>query len=140
MSFNDEGIFPLAADLVVLLHAGFVLFVILGGLLVVRWRRLAWAHVPAALWGATIEFGGWICPLTPLENHLRERNGAAVFQGDFIEHYILPALYPTNLTRAWQMFLGSFVLAVNGAIYWRGLRGASRARSRRRHGPSRGPG
>jgi hypothetical protein len=115
--------FLVAADLVVLLHAGFVLFVILGGLLVWRWRRLLWIHVPAVLWGVLIEFGGWICPLTPLENHLRERGGMATYQGDFIGHLILPVLYPASLRRIEQLFLGIFALAVNGAIYWRVLGG-----------------
>ena len=124
-------LFRVAADLVVLLHTGFVLFVALGGLVVLRWRRLAWIHVPAVLWGAMIEFGGWICPLTPLENYLRERSGMAMYQGDFIEHYILPALYPANITRAWQLVLGSVALAVNAAIYWRVVRMAQMFRARR---------
>ena len=114
--------FRAAADLVVLAHVGFVLFVVAGGLLVLRWRRLAWAHLPAVLWGVAIEFGGSICPLTPLENHLRARSGLAPYRGDFIEHYILPVLYPANLTRTEQMFLGAIALVVNGAIYWRVLR------------------
>ena len=124
-------LFRVAADLVVLLHTGFVLFVVLGGLLVLRWRRLAWAHVPAVLWGAMIEFGGWICPLTPLENSLRERSGMVMYQGDFIEHYIVLALYPANITHAWQLVLGSVALAVNAAIYWRVVRMAQRFRARR---------
>ena len=124
-------LFRVATDLVVLLHTGFVLFVVLGGLLVLRWRRLAWAHVPAVLWGAMIEFGGWICPLTPLENSLRERSGMVMYQGDFIEHYIVLALYPANITHAWQLVLGSVALAVNAAIYWRVVRMAQRFRARR---------
>ena len=126
-------LFRVAADLVVLLHTGFALFVVLGGLLVLRWRRLAWAHVPAALWGAVIELEGWICPLTPLENYLRERSGRVMYQGDFIEHYIVPALYPADLTRAWQLVLGSVALAVNAAIYWRAIRMSRRSSRTHRH-------
>ena len=85
-------LFRAAADLVVALHALFVVFVLLGGLLVVRWPRLVWVHVPAAAWGVFIEFRGWICPLTPLENYLRQRGGSSAYQGEFIEHYLLPLL------------------------------------------------
>lgn len=110
------------ADAVLLLHGFFVLFVVLGGFLVLRWPRLAWLHMPAALWGAAIEFGGWICPLTPLEVALRRRGGEAGFGGGFIEHYVTAALYPDGLTRAVQVGLGVAVLLVNGWVYWRVLR------------------
>lgn len=106
------------------MHVGFVLFVVLGGLLVLRWRRLAWLHVPAVVWGVTIEWAGWICPLTPLENFLRRRSGTTGYQGDFIEHYLLPLLYPAQLTREWQMILGGVALAVNVFVYWRIFRAA----------------
>jgi uncharacterized protein DUF2784 len=106
-----------AADLVVVLHFAFVLFVVFGGLLVLWWPRVAYLHVPAAIWGALIEFTGWICPLTPLENALRARAGQAGYQGDFVEHYILPALYPAALTRDIQLLLGAIVLLLNLAIY-----------------------
>lgn len=116
-------VFRLLADAVVLLHLGFVLFVVLGGLLVLRWPRLAWAHVPAALWGGAIELGGWICPLTPLENELRERAGAATYEGGFVEHYLLPLLYPAALDRDLQTALGIGVLVLNAAVYtWIGWR------------------
>jgi uncharacterized protein DUF2784 len=105
------------ADAVALLHAAFVVFVVVGGLLVVRWPRLAVLHVPAAIWGALIEFGGWICPLTPLENHFRDRAGEAGYTGGFVEHYVLRALYPAGLTRSIQWTLGCFVIAVNTAAY-----------------------
>lgn len=110
------------ADLVLLLHLGFVLFVLFGALLVLRWPGLAWLHLPAVVWGAAIEFGGWICPLTPLENHFRRLAGAAGYSGGFIEEYLLAALYPAGLTREIQIMLGLLVLAVNGAVYawlWR---------------------
>ena len=105
------------ADVVVVLHFIFVLFVILGGLLVLRWPKLAYLHIPAAIWGAAIELAGGICPLTPLENSLRRQAGSVGYSGDFIEHYILPILYPSALTRDIQLILGFLVVAVNLAIY-----------------------
>lgn len=107
------------ADAVLLLHGLFVLFVVLGGLPVLRWPKLGWLHVPAALWGAAIELGGWVCPLTPLEVALRRRGGEAGFGGGFIEHYVTAALYPDGLTRPLQVGLGVVVLVVNGWVYWR---------------------
>ena len=114
--------FRLAADVTVVLHAAFVAFVVLGGLLSLRWRWLTWLHLPAAIWGITIELGGWICPLTPFENYLREHAGAAAYRGDFVEHYVLPLLYPARLTREGQILLGGLALAVNLFVYWRALR------------------
>jgi hypothetical protein len=105
------------ADVVVALHFAFVAFVVLGGLLVLRWPRLAWLHVPAVVWGALIEFTGWICPLTPLENRLRRAAGEAAYEGDFIARYILPVLYPNGLTRRDQLMLGGLAIAINVAIY-----------------------
>jgi len=105
------------ADLVVCVHLAFALFVILGGLLVLRRPRMAWWHVPAAVWGAAVEFGGWICPLTDLENWLRMRTGAAAYAGDFVTHYLVPVLYPADLTRTVQVLLGTVVIIVNGGIY-----------------------
>ena len=111
------------ADAVVVIHFCFVLFVVLGGLLVLRWRRVMWLHLPCAAWGALIEFGGWICPLTPLENHLRALGRQAGYAGGFVEHYIVAIMYPAGLTRWMQLVLGFLVLAVNGFVYWRVLRG-----------------
>jgi hypothetical protein len=105
------------ANLLVVFHFAFVLFVVLGGLLVLRWRWVAYLHVPAAIWGASIEFAGWICPLTPLENALRTAAGGTAYQGDFVEHYILPVLYPSALTRNIQLLLGCLVLGLNLGIY-----------------------
>lgn len=107
----------LAADLVVVLHAAFVLFVVCGGLLALRWPKAAWVHLPAAAWGAAIEFTGWICPLTPLENALRFRAGGDGYAGDFVAEYLLAALYPDGLTRGVQLTLGAAVVLVNAAIY-----------------------
>lgn len=119
----------LLADLVVLFHAAFVFFVVFGGLLVLRRRWVIWLHLPAVMWGALIEFAGWICPLTPLENHLRQLGGAAGYSGGFVEHYVLPALYPHGLTRGIQLLLGFLVLLINAVVYWRVLRSWHRTRS-----------
>jgi hypothetical protein len=105
------------ADLVVVVHAAFVAFVVLGAVAVLRWPRLAWVHVPAAIWGVLIEFAGWTCPLTPLENALRSRAGEAGYAGGFVEHYIVATLYPGGLTRAIQYALGAAVLAINVGVY-----------------------
>lgn len=116
------------ADAVLVLHFAFVVFVVLGGLLVLRWPRLAWLHVPVALYGATIEFLGFICPLTPLENSLRRAGGEAGYQGGFIEHYITAALYPEGLAREIQVILGIAVVALNAGIYAVLVRRRKRAR------------
>ncbi len=110
-------IYRALADLVLVVHLVFVLFVVLGGVLVLKWTRVAWLHVPAAVWGVLIEYSGWICPLTPLENSLRERGGGAGYSGGFIEHYIQPVLYPAGLTRGTQIVLGSLALLVNLTAY-----------------------
>jgi hypothetical protein len=107
----------LLADLLVVLHLLFIAFVILGGLSVLYRRWLAWVHLPAALWGILIEATGWICPLTPLENRLRLSAGQQGYHGGFVEHYILPVVYPGGLTRTGQWVIGGLVLAVNIAIY-----------------------
>lgn len=108
----------LLADLVLALHAAFVLFVAVGGLAVLRWSRVAWLHVPCALWGAWISVTGGICPLTPLENRLRLQAGEAGYQGGFLEHYVVPVLYPSGLTREIQIGLGVAVVLVNAVVYW----------------------
>jgi len=110
------------ATAVVLVHMAFVAFVVVGGVLVLRWPRLAWVHVPAAAWGALIALGGWICPLTPLENRLRVLAGDTPYATGFLEHYLLPVLYPIAMTRNLQVATGVFVLALNGFVYWRVLR------------------
>ncbi len=112
-------IYFLFADLAVLLHFCFVLFVVLGGFLVLRWFRYAWLHLPVAAWGALIEFQGWICPLTRLENRWRRAAGERGYEGGFVEHYLMPVLYPDGLTRKVQILLGLLVIAINVAIYAR---------------------
>ena len=110
-----------AAAAVVFAHVAFVLFVVAGGLLVLRRRWTAWLHVPAVAWAVVVEYAGWICPLTPLENALRQRAGLPLYSGDFIAEWIFPLLYPDSLTRSMQVALGSVALAVNAAVYWRVL-------------------
>lgn len=105
------------ADLTVVVHLAFIIFVMLGGLLVVRRPWVAWLHLPAALWGAWIEFAGWICPLTPLENWLRQQAGEARYASSFVEQYLLPVLYPAALTRDIQIVLGVLVIVVNAVPY-----------------------
>jgi Protein of Unknown function (DUF2784) len=105
------------ADAVLALHFAFIAFVVLGGLTVLRWPRLAWLHLPAAAWGAGIAFIGGICPLTPLENHLRELGGESGYSGGFIQHYLTWLIYPSGLTRTIQVALGVFAVAVNVAVY-----------------------
>lgn len=109
------------ADLVVLVHAAFVVFVLFGGLLALKWPWMMKLHLPAAAWGAIVEFSGWVCPLTPLESWLREQAGSHAY-ADFVVRYLLPILYPAELTRDLQVVLGGIVLIVNGAVYtllWR---------------------
>jgi hypothetical protein len=124
------AVYRILAGTVVGIHLGFVLFVALGGLLVWRWRRLAWAHLPAVAWGVWIELSGGICPLTPLENDLRRLGGESGFSGDFVGHYLLPVLYPEGLGRGVQAALAVIVLALNAGVYGRLLLLARRARER----------
>ncbi len=128
-------LYRLLADLVVVVHFAFILFVVLGGLLAFRWRRCVWFHLPAVLWAMLIEFAGWVCPLTPLENWLRRRSGATGYGESFIEHYVIPLLYPDMLTRGWQISLGLFVLVLNLGIY--GWMMARYAKGRKRDGLDR---
>jgi hypothetical protein len=110
-------IYHVLAGLVVVFHLGFVLFVCVGGLLALRWPRILWVHLPAALWGVWVELSSTVCPLTPLENHLRRLGGEAGYSGGFIAHYILPVLYPAGLSRPVQIVLGIFVGLLNVTIY-----------------------
>jgi hypothetical protein len=107
----------LTADLIVAVHFAFIAFVFLGGLLVLKWRTVAWVHVPCVIWGALIEFTGWICPLTPLEWHFRDAAGSGGYTGGFVEHYLIPLVYPETLTRTMQIWLGIAVLLVNLCAY-----------------------
>lgn len=105
------------ADLVLAIHFMFIVYAVSGGLLVLRWRWTAVLHIPVVLWGVLLEAFGWICPLTPLENELRAAAGLAGYSGSFIEHYLIPIVYPENLTRAIQWLLAALLLLVNGVVY-----------------------
>ena len=122
--------YSLLADAVVLVHGLFVLFVVFGGLPVLRWPRLAWFHLPAAVWGAGIELSGGVCPLTYLEVRFRRLAGEAGYAGSFIEHYLVPLIYPEGLTRQGQIVLGLLAallnLAVYGVVFLRHRRGKGR--------------
>lgn len=109
--------YRIAADAILLLHLAFTLFTVLGGLLVLRRASLIWLHLAAVLWGVVIEWTDWICPLTPLENFLREKGGEAGYAGGFIEHYVVRFLYPENLTIELRYLLGLGLVAVNLIIY-----------------------
>ena len=110
-------LFLYLADAIIIIHFGFVIFVIAGGLLLLRWPRVIWLHLPAILWGALVEFLHLVCPLTYLEDWLRERAGVAAYHGDFVEHYLMPILYPAHLTAHIQIFLGGLVVIINVIIY-----------------------
>jgi hypothetical protein len=110
-------IYRVLADALVVFHLGFVIFVCLGGLLVLRWRRVAWVHLPVAIWGAFVEFTQTICPLTPLENRLRHLGGQAGYSGGFIEHHVTRVLYPDGLSQPIQIALGVFAVLLNVAVY-----------------------
>jgi hypothetical protein len=110
------------AELVLVAHLAFIVFAVFGALLVVRWPRLAWAHVPAALWAGLISLMGWVCPLTPLENHFRRLGGQAGYEGGFIETYITALIYPDGLTRGVQLMLGAVVVALNVVLYYHVMR------------------
>lgn len=107
----------LLADLIVVLHLGFIVFAALGGLLLFKWPRLAWLHLPAVIWGAITEFMGLICPLTPLEIWLRQQAGADPYLGGFISHYLVPVIYPPGLTTGTQWLLGGGLVMINLLIY-----------------------
>lgn len=115
-------LYRLLANLTLLTHLGFVLFVVFGAVLVLRWPRLAWLHLPAVAWGIFIEVAGVICPLTPLENSFRRLAGESGYDGGFIEHYLIPLLYPPELTREVQFVLATLVILINlalhGALLW----------------------
>ena len=109
--------YRILADLVVVVHLLFVIYAIFGGLLVLKWKFTAWLHIPALLWGTVVEARGWICPLTPLEIRFRLEAGETGYSGGFVEYYLVPVLYPENLTRADQLMLALFLVTVNIVIY-----------------------
>ncbi|MCH7886777.1 MAG: DUF2784 domain-containing protein [Candidatus Marinimicrobia bacterium] len=127
------------ADLVLLIHFTFILFVVFGGFTVLKWRWIIYYHIPAALWGAVIEITGWVCPLTPLEIELRVRAGSGFYTEGFIDHYLIPIVYPPGLTRQLQYYLAAGVIIINAAAYylvWRKYRNSQdllKSRHRRWH-------
>ncbi|HEV7784247.1 MAG TPA: DUF2784 domain-containing protein [Thermoanaerobaculia bacterium] len=110
-------IYRILTDLLVAFHLGFVFFVCLGGLFVLRWPRMIWLHLPAAIWGAIVEWTQTVCPLTTLENHLRHLRGQAGYINGFIEYHITRVLYPDGLTKSMQIALGVFVVLLNAGGY-----------------------
>lgn len=110
--------YRIAADLVMAVHFLFVLFVVLGGVAVWRWPRVAWLHVPAFVWGVLVAAARWVCPLTPLEQRLRLTAGEAGYEGSFISHYIEPLLYPAGLSYTQKMFFAALLVILNSALYW----------------------
>ncbi len=116
-------LYLLAANLVMLLHFAFIVFALFGSLAVLRWPTLAWVHLPVVGWGVLVAVMGWVCPLTPLENRLRQAGGQNGYSESFIEHYLAALIYPEGLTRQMQITLGMVLLLVNiGAyawLYWR---------------------
>ena len=124
-------LYQVLADLVVFVHLAFIAFAALGGVLVLWRRGVAWAHVPAVVWAVAVELAGWLCPLTPLENYLLVKAGAAGYESGFLEHYVFPVLYPAGLTRPVQTAIGAVVLLLNAAIYGYLIASAARRRARR---------
>ena len=117
MPYYVRVLYRLLANAVVSIHALFILFVVLGGFLAWRRRWIAAVHIPCAIWGVLIEYRGWMCPLTPVENALRAKAGQQGYSGGFIEHYLMPTIYPSGLTPRVQALLGTFVLVVNAFAY-----------------------
>lgn len=110
-------LYQIAADIVVFLHFAFIVFVLFGGLLVFRWRRIIWLHIPALIWGSMIVIVGWICPLTPIENRLRQAGGTEIYSDSFIEQYLVPVIYPQDLNRETFIAMGVVVIVINVIVY-----------------------
>jgi hypothetical protein len=109
--------YSVAADALVIAHLAFIIFVILGGLLLLKWPRLIYLHLPAVVWGTLVELLGWLCPLTPLELHYRMLGGETGYSESFVQHYLLPLIYPAGLTRDVQTLLAMCVITINLVIY-----------------------
>lgn len=126
-------LYQLLADIVLLAHSAFIVFVLLGGLLLLRWPRLVWLHIPAVIWVVFVELTGWLCPLTPLENYFRALAGGSVYQGSFIDRYLLPLVYPAGLTPFVQLLLAGVVIAFNLIVYSAIIRLRKRTRQASQH-------
>lgn len=105
------------ADAVVIVHLGFIVFVMAGGFIAVCFPKVIWVHLPCVIWGIVVELAGLVCPLTPLENMFRQRAGQAQYGGDFVMRFIEPMIYPEGLTREVQVVLASLVILVNAGVY-----------------------
>jgi hypothetical protein len=114
---TEAYLFQVLADGVVILHLCFIFFVIFGGIIAVLWPKVLWIQIPCVMWGITIELAGLICPLTPLENYLRQQAGQMLYSGDFIMHYIEPVIYPEGFTREFQILMGFLAFVVNALVY-----------------------
>ena len=110
-------IYRILADILVVLHGLFILYVLFGAFLNFKWPKMIWIHLPIMIWGVLVEYYHWICPLTPLENYFRQLAGEGGYEGGFIEHYIIPVIYPENLTPQFQVFFGSLVVILNLVVY-----------------------
>ena len=110
-------LYSLTADILILIHLSFICFVLIGGFLALKWKWLIFLHIPCIIWAVLIEFYGWICPLTPFEQQLRQAGGEAGYSGGFIDHYIVSIIYPSGLTHKMQLFLGILVILINIAAY-----------------------
>jgi len=113
-----ESVYFWLSNLIIIAHFLFILFVLFGGLLVLRWPKWGWLHLPAILWGFLVELNGWLCPLTPWENHYRRLAGRDVYDGDFIAQYLIPLIYPVDLTREMQYLFAAVVVLLNALIYF----------------------
>ena len=125
---HDIVLYQVLADIVLVAHLVFIVFVLCGGLLLLRWQRLVWMHLPAMVWVVVVEVTGMVCPLTPLENYFRARSGADIYQGDFIEHYLWLLIYPAQLTTTIQLMLAGVVIVFNLIIYTVIIRVRNRSR------------
>jgi hypothetical protein len=112
-----NGLYVFLSDVVVVIHLLFILFVVFGGLLALKSRIWIWIHLPAAIWGALIEFFSWICPLTPLENWLLQKAGLPTYETGFLGHYLLPLIYPQGTTAPLHIYLGIAVIVINLGVY-----------------------
>ncbi len=110
-------LYSFAADTLLIVHLLFIFFVIFGGLLLFKWHGLFSLHLAAVVWGVLVEFNHWICPLTHWENALRRAAGETGYESGFVEYYLVPLIYPTELTNDHQLILGSLVIAINIVIY-----------------------
>lgn len=130
LDLTTRGIplYLLLADIVLFAHLAFIVFVLGGGLLLLRWPRMVWLHLPAMIWAVFVEVSGWLCPLTPLENYFRELAGGDMYHGDFIARYLLPLIYPAGLTPTIQLVLASVVIVLNIIIYTVIIRAGKRSR------------